>query len=172
MFTPREDENRRLLRARDLIDRSYAEPLDTAALARVAHMSASHFIRRFRAVFGETPRHYLQRRRVERACALLRTTTTPVTDIARSVGYESLGTFGRTFTAIIGCSPTAYRRRASPVPVPGCFVRRWTRPVNPPGFDPLDSLPAARGSDPLASLPASSKFGEAPADAAVVSSGT
>ncbi|MDS1116339.1 AraC family transcriptional regulator [Gordonia westfalica] len=160
MFTPREDENRRLLRARDLIDRSYAEPLDTAALARAALMSPSHFIRRFRAVFGETPGHYLQRRRVERACTSLRTTTTPVTDVARSVGYESLGTFGRTFSGIIGCSPTAYRRRVAPLSVPGCFVRRWTRPVNP------------SGTDPLASLPASSDSGEAPLDAAVVSSGT
>jgi AraC-like DNA-binding protein len=139
MFTPREDENRRLLRARDAIDRSYSDDLDVATLARIALISPSHFIRRFRAVFGETPHRYLQRRRIERACALLRTTDTPVLDIAAAVGYDSPGTFGRTFTRIVGCSPTAYRGRVSPLPVPGCFVRRWTRPVDGPSEAVEDS---------------------------------
>ncbi|AZG48168.1 helix-turn-helix domain-containing protein [Gordonia insulae] len=128
MFTPREDENRRLLRARDAIDRAYAEPLDIATLSGIALISPAHFIRRFRDVFGETPHRYLQRRRIERACALLRHTELPVTDVARAVGYESLGTFGRTFTAIIGRSPTAYRLTAAPTRVPSCFVKDWTRP--------------------------------------------
>ncbi|WP_344247550.1 AraC family transcriptional regulator [Isoptericola hypogeus] len=128
MFTPTEDENRRLLRARDAIDRAYATPLDVSFLARVAFMSPAHFSRRFRAVFGETPYRYLQRRRIERACALLRDTAVPVTDVAREVGYDSLGTFSRTFTRIIGRSPTTFRRDSVPVPVPVCFTKAWTRP--------------------------------------------
>ncbi|GAA3699472.1 helix-turn-helix domain-containing protein [Gordonia hankookensis] len=128
MFTPREDENRRLLRARDAIDRAFAEPLDVATLARIALISPAHFTRRFRDVFGETPHRYLQRRRIERACALLRNTELPVTGVACAVGYTSLGTFGRTFSAIIGRSPTEYRRTAEPAPVPSCFVKDWTRP--------------------------------------------
>ena len=79
-MTPREDENRRLLRARDAMDRRYAEPLDVAAIALVAHVSPAHFSRRFKAVFGETPHRYLQRRRIERSMALLRDTATPVTE--------------------------------------------------------------------------------------------
>ncbi|WP_343213037.1 AraC family transcriptional regulator [Gordonia sp. JH63] len=102
MFTQVEDENRRLLRARDAIDRSYADDLDIATLARIALMSPSHFIRRFRAVFGETPHRYLQRRRIERACALLRTTDVPVLDVALLVGYDNPGTFGPTFSRIVG----------------------------------------------------------------------
>ncbi|EON30769.1 helix-turn-helix domain-containing protein [Gordonia terrae] len=130
MFTPREAENRRLLSARDAIDRACADDLDVATLARIASMSSSHFIRRFRAVFGETPHRYLQRRRIERACALLRTTDSPVLEIALSVGYDSPGTFGRTFTRVVGCSPTTYRTNVVPLPVPGCHVRRWTRPAD------------------------------------------
>lgn len=128
MFTPAEDENRRLLRARDAIDREYSAPLDVPSLAAVAYMSPAHFARRFRAVFGETPYRYLQRRRIERACALLRDTSEPVTDVARTVGYDSLGTFSRTFTAVVGRSPTRYRQDARPVPAPVCFTKAWTRP--------------------------------------------
>jgi AraC-like DNA-binding protein len=123
-----EDSNRRLLRARDAMDRSYAQPLDIAALARIAHVSQAHFIRTFRATFGETPHRYLQRRRVERAMFLLVQTDRSVTEICLDVGFASLGTFSRTFRAILGESPTAYRRRAVPVAVPDCFVRAWTRP--------------------------------------------
>ena len=127
MFTPTEDENRRLLRARDALDRDYAQPLDVPAVAALAYMSPAHFTRRFRAVFGETPHRHLQRRRVERACALLRDTTLPVTDVALAVGFASLGTFSRTFTAIVGRSPSRYRRETHPVDVPVCFTKAWTR---------------------------------------------
>jgi AraC-like DNA-binding protein len=102
-----EDRNRRTLRARDTIDRSYAAPLDVAALARVTHVSAAHFARQFRAVFGETPHRYLQRRRIERAMELLRDTGRPVTEISFDVGFASLGTFSRTFSAVVGSSSKA-----------------------------------------------------------------
>ncbi|HLS72859.1 MAG TPA: AraC family transcriptional regulator [Actinomycetaceae bacterium] len=127
MFTAQEDQNRRLLRARDVMDRDYTHPLDVPALARVAFMSPAHFSRTFRATFGESPHRYLQRRRIERACAMLRDTTRTVTEIADAVGFDSLGTFSRTFSAIVGRSPTAYRDVAAPIPVPGCAVRVWTR---------------------------------------------
>ena len=123
-----EDLNRRLLRARDAMDRAYAEPLDVPAIAAVAHVSEAHFIRTFRAVFGETPHRYLQRRRVERSMFLLRETDRSVTDICLDVGFESLGTFSRTFREIMGESPTAYRRRAVSRPAPTCFTMAWTRP--------------------------------------------
>src|SRR5580692_3861403 len=106
-----EDRNRRMLRTRDTMDREFAQPLDVAALARVAHVSPAHFSRQFRSTFGETPHRYLQRRRVERAMELLRETDHPVTGICFDVGFNSLGTFTRTFGAIVGEPPTAYRRR-------------------------------------------------------------
>lgn len=124
-----EDNNRRLLRARDLMDRSYAEPLDVATLARAAHVSESHFIRTFRDTFGETPHRYLQRRRVERAAWLLRTTERSVTDICLGVGFTSVGTFGRVFRDIMGETPTQHRRRGPLGPVPSCFARAWMRPI-------------------------------------------
>ncbi|MGY1711733.1 helix-turn-helix domain-containing protein [Geodermatophilus sp. SYSU D00758] len=123
-----EDANRRLLRARDAMDRGYAEPLDVPALARIALVSEAHFIRSFRAVFGETPHRYLQRRRVERAMFLLRTTDRSVTDICMDVGFTSLGTFSRVFREIVGESPSAYRRHGPIGPVPSCFARAWLRP--------------------------------------------
>ena len=101
-----EDLNRRLLRARDAMDRAYAEPLDVRAVAAVAHVSEAHFSRSFRAVFGETPHHYLQRRRVERSMFLLRETDRSVTDICLDVGFTSLGTFSRTFREIVGETPS------------------------------------------------------------------
>src|ERR1700761_4543017 len=106
-----EDRNRRMLRARDTMDRAYAQPLDVPALARVAHVSPAHFSRQFRATFGETPHRYLQRRRVERAMEWLRDTDRPVTEICLDVGFASLGTFSRTFRAVVGESPTRYRAR-------------------------------------------------------------
>ncbi|MDX6209624.1 MAG: hypothetical protein QOE24_2015 [Frankiales bacterium] len=126
-----EDVNRRLLRARDVMDRSYARPLDVDMLAHVALMARSHFIREFRRVFAETPYRYLQRRRVERAMFLLRHTQDTVTDICAAVGFTSLGTFSRTFTAIVGVTPTAYRAAAAQVPqsAPTSFAMRWTRPA-------------------------------------------
>ncbi|SDD58883.1 helix-turn-helix domain-containing protein [Glycomyces harbinensis] len=127
--SPTEDENRRLLRARDAVDRDFAKPLDVPALARVALMSPAHFSRRFRLAFGETPHRYLQRRRIERACAMLRDTGATVTAIALAVGFDSFGTFSRTFTAIIGRSPTRYRADTAPFHAPVCFVKSWTRPA-------------------------------------------
>lgn len=123
-----EDDNRRLLRARDTIDRHYAEPLDLARLSAVACMSESHFIRSFGAAFGETPHRYVQRRRIERAMFLLRTTERPVTDICFEVGYGSLGSFSRTFTDVVGESPSAFRGRGPMPQAPACFTKRWTRP--------------------------------------------
>jgi AraC-like DNA-binding protein len=123
-----EEINRRMLRARDAMDRAYADPLDVPALARVANVSAAHFIRKFRATFGETPHRYLQRRRVERAMFLLRATDRSVTDVCLDVGFTSLGTFSRSFHDIVGEAPTAYRERGPIVAVPTCFAMAWTRP--------------------------------------------
>ncbi|MFJ5665962.1 helix-turn-helix domain-containing protein [Micromonospora chalcea] len=124
-----EESNRAMLRARDAMDRAYAQPLDIAALARIAHVSEAHFIRTFRATFGETPHRYLQRRRVERAMALLLETDRDVTDICLAVGFNSLGTFSRTFHGIVGESPSTFRRRrTAPPDVPSCFAKSWTRP--------------------------------------------
>lgn len=122
-----EDQNRRLLRARDAMDRRFAEPLDIAALAAVAHVSAAHFIRTFRDTFGETPHRYLQRRRIERAMALLRAGDRSVSDVCLDVGFTSLGTFSRTCRAIVGESPSAYRARTPATAVPTCFAMRWER---------------------------------------------
>jgi AraC-like DNA-binding protein len=123
-----EEANRRLLRARDAIDRAYAKPLDIADLASIACVSEAHFIRTFRATFGETPHRYLQRRRVERAMFLLRKTDRNMTDICFDVGFGSLGTFSRTFHGIVGETPTAYRRSAPAKAIPSCFEMAWTRP--------------------------------------------
>jgi transcriptional regulator GlxA family with amidase domain len=125
-----EEQNRRLLRARDAMDRTYAQPLDVASVARVALMSEAHFIRTFRQTFGETPHRYLQRRRVERAMFLLRETDRSVTEVCFDVGFISLGSFSRTFSEIVGDSPKAYRKRAEGAPelVPSCFMMAWTRP--------------------------------------------
>src|SRR3954463_9107881 len=101
-----EDSNRRLLRARDAIDRAYAEPLDVPAIAAVAHISPAHFSRCFSSVFGETPHRYLQRRRVERSMFLLRETERSVTDVCFAVGFASLGSFSRTFREIVGEPPS------------------------------------------------------------------
>jgi AraC-like DNA-binding protein len=115
------------------MDRRYAEQLDLPALARAALTSEAHFIRTFKQTFGETPHRYLQRRRLERAMALLRETERPVTEICLDVGFTSLGTFSRTFRRVLGMSPTAYRAawRAGAGTagyVPTCVVMAWTRP--------------------------------------------
>jgi transcriptional regulator GlxA family with amidase domain len=124
-----EDSNRRMLRARDTMDRDYAQPLDIEALAKIAIVSEAHFIRVFKATFGETPHRYLQRRRVERAMFLLRETERSVTEISLDVGFNSLGTFTRTFSEIVGDPPTTYRWRAGDLrAVPACFAKAWTRP--------------------------------------------
>ena len=122
------DSNRRMLRARDAMDRAYAQPLDVPALARIAHVSQAHFTRTFRATFGETPHRYLQRRRVERAMFLLRETDRSATDICFAVGFGSPGTFSRTFRDIVGRSPRTYRKEATATGVPTCFAMAWMRP--------------------------------------------
>src|SRR6201996_7802216 len=123
-----EDCNRRMLRARDAMDRTFAEPLCIPRLAGIAEVSEAHFIRSFRATFGETPNRYLQRRRVERAMFLLRSTERSGTDICMDVGFSSLGTFSRGFRAIVGEPPSEYRRRGPLPQVPSCFAMAWTRP--------------------------------------------
>jgi transcriptional regulator GlxA family with amidase domain len=131
----RQEANRRLLSARDSMDRSYADALDIEALADSVHLSRAHLIRSFRETFGETPHRYLQRRRIERAMSLLRETDRPVTDVCLDVGFWSLGTFSRTFHDIVGTSPKAYREREQAAPraairagVPGCMTMAWDRP--------------------------------------------
>src|SRR3974377_1545239 len=114
-----------MLGARDTMDRTFAEPLCIPILAWIAEVSEAHFIRTFRATFGETPHRYLQRRRVERAMFLLRATDRNVTDICLDVGFNSLGTFSRTFHDIVGESPTAFRQRGPMPVVPTCFLMTW-----------------------------------------------
>jgi len=123
-----EELNRRMLRARDAMDRTYAEPLDITRLAAIANVSEAHFIRTFRATFGETPHRYLQRRRVERAMFLLSETDRTITDICLDVGFGSLGTFSRTFTEILKATPTEYRQRGLRMLAPTCFTMSWMRP--------------------------------------------
>src|SRR5919206_2319509 len=100
-----------LRRARDLMDREYARPLDVPALARAALMSPSHFSRQFRAVYGETPYSYLMTRRIERAKALLRRGDMSVTEVCVAVGCTSLGSFSTRFNQLVGVTPSAYRAR-------------------------------------------------------------
>src|SRR5436309_2615404 len=146
-----EESNRRMLRARDAMDRGYAQPLDIPALARIAHVSEAHFIRTFRATFGETPHRYLQRRRVERSMFLLRETDRSVTDICLDVGFTSLGTFSRTFREIVGETPSTYRRGHGPIVAPHCVQLAAMRP---------------RGAGAAAMSTESSSFGEATAGTA------
>src|SRR4249919_2502826 len=117
-----------MLRARDAMDRAYAEPLNVRTVAAVAHVSEAHFIRSFRAVFGETPHRYLQRRRVERSMFLLRETERSVTDICLDVGFSSLGTFSRTFREIVGETPSGYRTGHGPIVAPHCVQLAAMRP--------------------------------------------
>jgi AraC-like DNA-binding protein len=118
-----------LRRARDLIDRRFAEPLDVPAIAGSVHLSTAHFSRRFSAVYGETPYQYLMTRRIERACALLRGGTS-VTDACMQVGCTSLGSFSTRFVRIVGVTPSAYRAAEHPAEalMPDCTARLVTRP--------------------------------------------
>ena len=127
-LSPVEARNRLMLRARDEMDRRYREELDVKGLAALVGMSPAHFIRTFKEVYGETPHRYLQRRRIERAMTLLRTTDTSVTDVCMEVGFASLGTFSRTFRDIVGETPSQFRERGPLPGVPTCFVKAWTRP--------------------------------------------
>ena len=119
-----------LRRARDLMDRDYARPLDVPAMARAALMSPAHFSRQFRAAYGETPYGYLMTRRIERAKALLRRGDRSVTDVCLEVGCTSLGSFSARFTEVVGESPSAYRARdhRAGATVPACVAKAWTRP--------------------------------------------
>ena len=145
-----------LRRARDHIDRRYAEPLDLEAFARAAHVSSRHFSRSFRRVFGETPYQYLLTRRLERARYLLRTTDRSVAEICHAIGFTSLGSFSSRFRQMVGESPTAYRDRWAArggAHVPGCFL--FVRGVlDPAETGPIEqsgrSPEAVRGSTVLA----------------------
>jgi AraC-like DNA-binding protein len=123
---------RHLLRARDLADARYFEPLDVSDLAGAAGLSRAHFSREFRRAFGESPHAYLLSRRLERAAALLRNTDRSVTDICLSVGLQSLGSFTTSFTRTYGMSPTAYRAAFPPAAhharIPTCVMRVYGRP--------------------------------------------
>jgi AraC-like DNA-binding protein len=123
---------RHLLRARDLADARYFEPLGVEDLARAAGLSRAHFSREFRTAFGETPHAYLLTRRLERAASLLRNTDHSVLDVCLSVGLSSVGSFTTSFTRTYGMPPTAYRSRFPPASsralVPGCVVRAYARP--------------------------------------------
>jgi transcriptional regulator GlxA family with amidase domain len=118
--------------ARDLIDRDFASPLDLSALAARAGYSRYHFIRAFRAAYGATPGDYLSRRRVERACELLRTANLTVTEVCFVVGFSSLGSFSSRFSELAGCPPSEYQRRVrangGPPLIPGCMVLMWSAP--------------------------------------------
>ncbi len=124
----------RLRRARDRMDREYAEPLDMTELARGALMSPGHFQRSFRKAFGETPYSYLMTRRVERAKALLRRGDLSVTEVCLAVGFTSLGSFSSRFTELVGQTPSAYRARSheTSAAIPPCVARKFTRPRRRP----------------------------------------
>ena len=123
---------RHLLRAKDLADARYFEPLEVDDLARAAGLSRAHFSREFRRAFGESPHAYLLTRRLERAAALLRTTDRSVTEICFSVGLQSVGSFTTTFTRTFGLSPSAYRATFPPAShfalIPACVLRVYGRP--------------------------------------------
>ncbi|MDW4907857.1 helix-turn-helix transcriptional regulator [Streptomyces sp. ADMS] len=164
-----------LRRARDLIDREYARPLDVPTMARHALMSPAHFSRRFRAAYGETPYSYLMTRRIERAMTLLRGGMS-VTDACMTVGCTSLGSFSSRFTEIVGATPSTYRSREhdAVTAMPACVAKVYTRPsrnaqgtdapgAGGPGPDALDTdVPSA--SVPAGDMP--SRIGEASGTAA------
>ena len=126
--------DRHLLRARDLIESRYREPLDVPTLAKAARLSPAHFSREFRRAFGETPHQYLLTRRMERAAALLRGTDRSVADICFTVGLTSVGSFTTSFGRTFGVSPTAYRAAHPPAAllarVPTCILRAYARPAS------------------------------------------
>jgi transcriptional regulator GlxA family with amidase domain len=123
---------RHLLRAKDLADARYADPIRVDDMARAAGLSRAHFSREFKSAFGESPRAYLLTRRLERASALLRTTDRSVADVCLSVGWQSIGSFTTSFSRMFGMSPAAYRASHPPASahavVPGCVVRVYGRP--------------------------------------------
>ena len=124
---------RHLLRAKDLVDARYRDPLDVRTLARAAHLSPAHFSREFRRAFGEPPHQYLLTRRLERAAALLRNTDRSVADICFMVGLRSVGSFTTSFGQVYGLSPQRYRETHPPasarVRIPTCVLQAYARPV-------------------------------------------
>ncbi len=124
--------DRHLLRAKDLADARYFDPIGVDEMAQAAGLSRAHFSRAFKSAFGESPRAYLLTRRLERAAALLRTTDRSVNDVCLAVGLQSLGSFTTSFTRTFGMSPTAYRAAHPPATahmvVPACVVRVYGRP--------------------------------------------
>ena len=125
---------RHLLRAKDLIDARYREPLDVPALARAAHLSPAHFSREFRRAFGETPHQYLLTRRMERAASLLLRTDHSIADICFAVGLQSVGSFTTSFRRTFGMTPSEYRAFYPPASagarVPTCVMQAWARPAS------------------------------------------
>ena len=123
---------RHLLRAKDLVDARYREPLEVTRLAQAAHLSPWHFSREFRRAFGQSPHQYLLMRRLERAAALLRNTDRSVSDVCLAVGLRSIGSFTTTFGRTFGMSPTAYRAAHPPavthVRIPTCVLQAYARP--------------------------------------------
>jgi AraC-like DNA-binding protein len=123
---------RHLLRAKDLADARYAEPLEVDDLTRAAGLSKAHFSREFRRTFGESPYVYLMTRRLERAAALLRNTDYSVAEICLEVGLQGIGSFTTSFKRMYGMTPTEYRAAAPPASahavVPACIVRAYSRP--------------------------------------------
>jgi AraC-like DNA-binding protein len=120
-----------LLRAKDIVDARYREPLDVPALAKAAYLSPAHFSREFRRAFGETPHQYLLTRRLERAAAMLRNTDRSVAEICFTVGLRSVGSFTTSFRRVYGVTPTAYREAHPPVErarVPTCVLQAYARP--------------------------------------------
>ena len=151
---------RHLLRAKDLVDARYREPLDVRALARAAHLSPAHFSREFRRAFGEPPHKYLLTRRLERAAALLRNTDHTVADICLAVGLRSVGLFTSTFGRVFGLSPTAYRAAHPPaaarVSIPTCVLQAYARPHS------SSFREDSRGGTPVASSATVNETGGSP----------
>jgi AraC-like DNA-binding protein len=143
---------RHLLRAKDLADARFSEPLGVADLARAAGLSPAHFSREFRRTFGESPHAYLLTRRLERAAAMLRTTDGSVADICIAVGLTSIGSFTTSFTRMFGQSPTAYRASFPPAAtwarVPACVLRVYTRPQNRTFREDTPPTPSIASSAP------------------------
>jgi AraC-like DNA-binding protein len=143
---------RHLLRAKDLADARYRDPLDVPALARVAYLSPAHFSREFRRTFGETPHQYLLTRRLERAAALLRSTDRSVAEICFMVGLQSVGSFTTSFGRLFGLSPTAYRASFPPAAtrarIPTCMLQAYARPQSSSFREDTPNEPGYRRARP------------------------
>ncbi|MFX4271725.1 helix-turn-helix transcriptional regulator [Propionibacteriaceae bacterium Y1685] len=134
-----------LRRARDRMDREFAEPLDVPALARTALMSTAHFARQFKITYGESPYNYLMTRRIERAKSLLRSGELSVTEVCLAVGCTSLGSFSARFTQLVGMTPTAYRAgdHGELSGVPSCVTKHATRPDRRSRIKEASPVPAS-----------------------------